>query len=289
MKSAIALRMSRAEAQDRIASAIDNAPDLVTAMECVGAMYGIPSSNILASPSEKGVKVVGDTIVCPASAPARGNTNTVVRAISSALDEISKRVDDKVNSIQFDNIKQGEHDEDLLRRTDPSKGKVVMTDKDANGDPVIVYDSGIIDCANNEAGRAKANEIRARENIPAFDPLKKNPPSYFNDEDDVRNGVDMECDQPIKLQEYCVSDMTGFHQDIIDAIGHFNDTTTLGYDIFKAHGFDCVTPTPYAYQEEDETKEIDPASLKHMKFDNKNIQVSTTDTLVVQTRESNKK
>ena len=155
MKSAVALHMSRAEAQDMIASAIDNAPDLVTAMESVGAMYGIPSSNILTSPTEKGVKVVGDTIICSPDAPARGNTNTVVRAISSVLDEISKRVDDKVNAIQADNIKQGEHDATLLQRTDPSKGKVVMTDKDANGDPVIVYDSGIIDCANNEAGRAK--------------------------------------------------------------------------------------------------------------------------------------
>lgn len=270
MKSAVALHMSKAQAQDMIASAIDNAPDLISAMESVGAMYGIPPSNILANPSERGVKVVGDTIVCPPNITAQGNTNTIVRSISSVLDEISKRVDDKINDIQADNIRQGEHDEDLLRRTDPSKGKVVITDKDANGDPVIVYDSGIIDCANNEAGRAKAAELRARENMPTFDPLKKNAPSYFNDEDDVRSGVDMECDQPITLKEYSLADMTGVHQDVLDAIGHFNDTTTLGYDIFKAHGFDCVSPTTYTYQESD-TKTVNAEDLRHMKFDNKNL------------------
>lgn len=271
MKSAVALRMSRAQAQDMIASAIDNAPDLVTAMESVGAMYGIPASNILADPSEKGVKVVGDTIICSPSAPAHGNTNTVVRAISSVLDEISKRVDDKVNDIQSANIKQGEHDETLLQRTDPSKGKVVLTDKDANGDPVIVYDSGIIDCANNEAGRAKAMELRERENIPAMDPLKKNAPSYFNDDDDVRSGVDMECDQPINLQEYSIAEQADIHQDVLDAIGHFGDTRNLGYDIFTAHGFNCVVPMPEPYQEADEASNVDAASLKHMKFDNKYI------------------
>ena len=271
MKSAVALHMSRAEAQDMIASAIDNAPDLVTAMESVGAMYGIPSSNILTSPTEKGVKVVGDTIICSPDAPARGNTNTVVRAISSVLDEISKRVDDKVNAIQADNVKQGEHDATLLQRTDPSKGKVVMTDKDANGDPVIVYDSGIIDCANNEAGRAKAMEIRSRENIPAMDPLKKDSPSYFNDEDDVRNGVDMECDQPIQLREYSIAEQADIHQDILDAIGHFGDTRNLGFDIFTAHGFGCVAPMPEPYQESDEASKVDATSLKHMKFDNKYI------------------
>ena len=42
-----ALTADRFEAQKMVREAVSNASNLAEAMECVGAMYGIPSSNIL--------------------------------------------------------------------------------------------------------------------------------------------------------------------------------------------------------------------------------------------------
>ena len=271
-KLGCALTASREDARRMIEECVSSSKTLADAMESVGAMYGIPSSNILTDNNLKSIKVVEDNIIVPGNIKASGNENAIVRSISSVLDQISKRVDDKVNDAQMHNIRNGQHDESILNRTDPSKGKVVMTDVDANGDPIIVYDSGIIDCAHTPEGRAKANQIRERENIPAMHPLQKQSPSYFNDEDDIRNGVDMTVDnkksQPVT--EYSLSDLTNTPGYFIDAIAKFGDTRTLGYDIFTKHGYDCVQPVSDMYTEST-GQTINPEDIKHMKFDNSNI------------------
>lgn len=271
-KLGIALQASREDARRMVDEAIANSPDLLTAMESVGAMYGIPSTQILSDDNARSVKLINDHIVCPSNIRATGNTNTIVRAISGVLDQISKQVDDKLTNIQSDNIEAGKHDETLMNRTDPSKGKVVIVDKDANGEMVLVYDSGIIDCAHTPEGRAKAEELRAQGNIPAFDPLKRDKPSYFNDDDDIRTGVDMNA-QPGKkpIMEYDLAAMADTEHYFIDAIAKFGDTRTLGYDVFTKHGYDCVQPMVDAYMESTQASKISPEDMKHMKFDNTNI------------------
>ena len=272
-KLGYALTAPKEEVRQMVEEAVSNSPDLITAMESIGAMYGIPSTNIMENPNAKKISIMNDTIVCPSGVKANGNTTAIMRSISGVLDQISKRVDDKITDIQTTNINNGQHDESLLNRMDPSKGKVVITTVDANGEPVIVYDSGIIDCAHTPAGRAKADELRSQGNIPTFDPLKKEKPSYFNDDDDVLKGVDMNASNKNLMQHVTecsyadVCDVPGYY---IDAIAKNGDTRTLGYAILSRQGYD-VQPMYDTYMEAANVKSLNPEDLKHMKFDNRNI------------------
>ena len=268
-----ALTAPKEEVRQMVEEAVSNSPDLITAMESIGAMYGIPSTNIMENPNAKKISIMNDTIVCPSGVKANGNTTAIMRSISGVLDQISKRVDDKITDIQTTNINNGQHDESLLNRMDPSKGKVVITTVDANGEPVIVYDSGIIDCAHTPAGRAKADELRSQGNIPTFDPLKKEKPSYFNDDDDVLKGVDMNASDKNLMQhvtECDYADVCGVPGYYIDAIAKNGDTRTLGYAILSRQGYD-VQPMYDTYMEAANVKSLNPEDLKHMKFDNRNI------------------
>ena len=258
--------MKPEEANALIESTIDASPDLVTAMESIGAMYGIPSSNIMCD-DIRGVRVMNGNIVVPDGKSARGNHDTIIRSISTALDQISQRINDKIGNIQNENIKKGTHDDTLASRIDPSKGTVVMTTTDDDGEPVIVYDSGIIVAAHTDAGRRKAQQLRDEGNVPSYNPLPKEKPSYFSDDDDITNGVkDINNEQP--AIEYALSSMINESQFFIDVIGSRNDTHTLGYDTFTTQGYDCIKKTGEVIQE---AAQINPEDIKHMKFDNANI------------------
>jgi hypothetical protein len=270
-----ALTADRFEAQKMVREAVSNASNLAEAMECVGAMYGIPSSNILVDDSLKTVKVLNDNIVCPSNVPADSNINTIMRSIGVVLDQISSRISNKIDNIQMANIEKGKESDEVVSRSDPSKGKVVATHKDANGDLVLVYDSGIIDAPHTPAGFAKAKELRESGNIPSIDPLPKQKPSYFTDEDDLMNGVDEV--KPQQTVEYCLADMIGESAYYIDAMSRFDDTPNLGHSILTYHGYDCIRPTMDLFQEA-KTKDVSgggnvikPEDLKHMKFDNSKI------------------
>lgn len=265
-----ALTADRFEAQQMIREAVEKSCNLAEAMECVGAMYGIPSSNILVNDDLKTVKVVNDNIICPSNVSANGNVNTIVRSIGTVLDQISNRINEKLDNVQMDNVASGRESDEVAARTDPSKGKVVATYKDANGDTLFVYDSGIIDAPQTPAGRAKADEIRANGNVPALNPLTKSGPSYFGDEDDVMNGVN-ENNQP--AVEYCIADIIGESAYFIDAMAKFNDTPNLGQAILTYHGYDCIRPTMNVVQEADEPKKksFTADDIKYMKFDNSEI------------------
>ena len=266
-----ALTADRFQAQKMINDAINRSSNLAEVMECVGAMYGIPSSNILVDDTMKSVKVVNDNIICPSNVGAGSNINTVMRSIGAVLDQISSRINDKVTNLQISNIEQGKESDEVASRSDPSKGKVVATHKDANGDLVLVYDSGIIDAAHTAAGIAKAAELRNTGNIPAMDPLTKSKPSYFTDEDDLMKGVN---DTPtVTATEYCISSIINESDYFIDAVSRFGGTSNLGHAILTYHGYDCVQPTMNVVQEaaESTSKKINPEEIKYMKFDNSKI------------------
>ena len=275
-----ALKMDKFEAQKMIEEAVANCTNLAEAMECVGAMYGIPSTNIMVDDDLRTVKIMNDTIMCPSNVGASNNMNTIIRSIGAVLDQISSRINEKLNHVQNDHIIKGRESEEVLTRSDPSKGKVVATYKDANGDMLLVYDSGIIDAPQTPAGRAKAMELRAIGNAPAINPLPKTEPVYFTDDDDVMNGVDTEPEQ--SMVEYSLSDMIGEDNYFIDAMAKFYDTPNLGHAILTYHGYDCVQPTTNVVQEaasDDDTdskkkksgNHISPEDIKYMKFDNSEI------------------
>ena len=266
-----ALKMDKFEAQKMIEEAVANSANLAEAMECVGAMYGIPATNIMVDDDLKTVKIMNDTIMCPSNVGAASNMNTIVRSIGAVLDQISSRINDKLNGIQSTNILQGRESDEVASRSDPSKGKVVATYKDSNGDILLVYDSGIIDAPQTPAGRAKAMEIRSVGNAPTINPLPKSTPAYFTDEDDLMNGVE-ESEQP--TVEYSLSDMMGEDAYFLDAMARFGDTPNLGYAILTSHGYDCVQPTMNVVQEaadEKKSKHVNPEDIKYMKFDNSEI------------------
>lgn len=280
-----ALTATREEAQKMIAKAVAESSNLAEAMESVGAMYGIPSSNILVDDNLKSVKVINDTILCPSNVSATNNSNTIVRSISTLLDQISSRIDEKINDLQAGNIADGRFKDSVLEKTDPSKGKVIATHKDANGEPVIVYDSGIIDAPNTPEGRAKANELRAAGNVPAINPLQKREPSYFTDDDNITNGVSLpmggqEDNGPgtqytpnIPTTEYSIADKIGESDFFIDAMTQLN-TNRLGQTLFTTHGYERILPSMNVVQEAATAKKgrsTRLTDLKHMKFDNKNI------------------
>lgn len=258
--------MEPEEANALIESTIDTSPDLITAMESIGAMYGIPSSNIMCD-DIRNVRVMNGNIVVPDGKSARGNHDTIIRSISTALDQISQRINEKIGNIQNSNIEKGEHDDTLASRIDPSKGTVVLTTTDDDGEPVIVYDSGIIVAAHTDAGRRKAKQLRDEGNVPSYNPLPKEKPSYFSDDDDIIKGVKDINDEQTAL-EYSMSEMINESQFFIDVIGSRNDTHTLGYDTFTTQGYDCVRKTGEVIQE---AAQVSPEDIKHMKFDNSNI------------------
>lgn len=268
-----ALKMDKFEAQKLVKEAVEKSNNLAEAMECVGAMYGIPSSNILVDDDLKTVKIMNDTIMCPSNVSASGNINTIARSIAAVLDQISHRINHKIDHIQMRNISDNKESDEVASRSDPSKGKVVATYKDDNGDILIVYDSGIIDAPQTPEGRRKALEIRERENIPAVDPLTKHRPSYFTDEDELMNGVGEGIDAPI--EEYCISSIINEEAYFLDAIAKYGDTSTLGQAVLTAHGYECIRPTMNVVQESktDDGKkdEISSSDIKFMKFDNSEI------------------
>lgn len=270
-----ALTADRFTAQEMIKEAVANSKNLAEAMESVGAMYGIPSSNILVDNNLKSVKVVNDTVITPANVSATNNVNTIVRSISTVLDNISARINEKLDAMQMPNIEAGRMRDEVTATADPSKGKVVATYNDSDGATVIVYDTGIIDAPNTPAGRAKADELRAMGNVPTIDPIQKKP-SYFSDEDNVMAGVNATAEPATNLQlesAYDIASIINESEYFIDAMAKFGDTSALGTTILTRHGYERILPTMNVVQEAaiGKKKTIRPEDIKHMKFDNKNI------------------
>lgn len=270
--------------KSKVGKAVSESADLIAALECVGAMYGIPASNIIADPDATGIRVNNDNIIAPPIS-AKNQTKPIVQAVGSVLDYISQRIDDKLNAYQLDNIEQGRIEDSIKNNANPMKGKVIGRYEDDEGGEILAYDTGLVDMPNTDAARAKVTELRASNTIPTFDPnigSKKPGDEYFNDEDDISDGVEMEASSTeaadkLELEENDIAkniQESAYHVRMCAKLG---DTTHLGYDLLQKHGFDFVKPIDSIVMEastDDDSKskkKVKTTDIKYMKFDNKNI------------------
>ena len=276
----------------KVEEAIKESADLVTALEAVGAMYGIPASNIISDDAATSIRVVDDTIVAPPISNPAGQTKAIIQAVGSVLDYISQRIDDKVNDFQLKNVENGITTDKMDYLSGGPKGKCIGIYNDDEGGEIHAYDSGMVDMPNTPAARAKVDALRESKAIPTFDPSaasKKAGDEYFNDEDDITNGVNMEAttdtvEGETIVQEFSMAEAIQESAYHINMIAKLGDTTHLGYDLLRRHGFDFVKPVDSVIQEaktpekkeapekkKGGKKKITKEDIKHMKFDNSNI------------------
>ena len=263
------------DVKSTVNQAIKESTDLVTALEMVGAMYGIPAENIIEDSSLKSIKVVNDNIIAPPLKNPSGNTKAIMCSIGSVLDYISQRIDDKLNNYQANEIHERKRDEAVRREANPAKGVVISRHTDDNGDEIIVYNTGMIDMPNTREAQRKVDELRQNSQIPTYDPsLLKKEPTYFTDEDDITADVDIDTNIDTSETVDVATDIqeSYFH---LDLISKFNNTRHLGYDLLKSTGFDYVRPTEViqesATSKSKKDKTINPEDIKYMKFDNTNV------------------
>lgn len=259
---------------------LEECDDLVTALESVGAMYRIPASHILCDANSHGIKVMNDCIVAPPSSNVMGNAKSIMCAIGAVLDNISQRVDDKLNNYQSNNIRDGKASE-VRREANPAKGDVVGRYTDDNGDEIIVYNTGMVDMASTEEAFRKVDELRQDMKIPMYNPSAMRKQSYFSDSEDLANGVDMQAgdlEKPEDLSDKTVDVASDIQESAVhlDLISKFNNTTNLGYDLLQSQGFDYIKPVMTYVQESGDSsgkkkKNITADDIKYMKFDNTHI------------------
>ena len=274
--------------QEKVNKLVSEAPDLVAALEAVGAMYGIPATNIISDDAATSVRVEDDTIIAPPVANPSGQTKVIMQAIGSVLDYISQRIDDKINDYQARNIANGQMADKISMLSNGPKGKCIGIYNDDEGGEIHAYDSGAVDMPNTPAAVAKVAELRASNTIPTFDPsasAKRPGDDYFNDEDsDISANVDMnasadEAADQVNVQATSIPDEiqeSAYHVNMIAKMG---DTTHLGYDLLQKHGFDFVKPIDSVYVESatdtkknpKKKKAITKEDIKYMRFDNSNI------------------
>ena len=213
--------------KERVTKAISEATDLVSALESVGAMYGIPSSSIIADDTADKITVHEDMIIAP-PVSAHGQNKAIVQAVGAVLDYISQRIDQKLDDYQMGN----------------------MSNEPENVTP-----------SDNNPGQ-----------------------SYFGDEDDIASNIDLEASPDVSANDISGNEVnvpaeiqeSAYHVNMIAKLG---DTTHLGCDLLRRHGFDFVKPIDALIQEaaSEEKKEsgkkkkIKLEDIKRMKFDNKGI------------------
>ena len=263
------------DVKSAVNQAIKESTDLVTALEMVGAMYGIPAENIIEDSSLKSIKVVNDNIIAPPLKNPSGNTKAIMCSIGSVLDYISQRIDDKLNNYQANEIHERKRDEAVRREANPAKGTVISRHTDDNGDEIIVYNTGMIDMPNTREAQRKVDELRQNSQIPTYDPsLLKKEPTYFTDEDDITADVDIDTNIDTPETVDVASDIQESYF-YLDLVSKFNNTRHLGYDLLKSTGFDYVRPTEViqesASSKSKKDKTINPEDIKYMKFDNTNV------------------
>jgi hypothetical protein len=261
--------------KEMIEKVINESPDLITALEAVGAMYCIPPSHILQDDTQQSIKVVNDTIIAPNRKNANANTQSIVCAIGSVLDYISQRVDSKLNDFQSNAIEKSKFDT-AVANGDPNKGKVVKRFETDEGDEIIVYDSGIVDRPMTKSALMKVADLKRNGEIPekSDDNSKKKEDvnSYFSDSDDITSDA-APADNTPEPEMTDVGESVDVSDDLLDLITEYDNSVHLGYDIFSEMGFDIKPTDSIFYQEAKQTKQkiIKPEDIKHMKFDNKHI------------------
>lgn len=266
--------------KQKIEDVVNESPDLISALESVGAMYGIPATNIISDDTATGISVRNDNIIAPPIPNPTSQIKPIMQSIGSVLDYISQRIDDKLNNFQMDNIKQG-HINDMIANANPNKGKCVGHYEDDEGGEILAYDTGLVDSPHTPAAMAKIAELRQTNQIPNFDPSDNRPSgisglSYFTDEDDITNDVDMSggdsgASDTGGMEETDVSDAVQESAYHLNMISKFNNTKHLGHDLLQKHGFYYVKPVDSIIMEGGDSlpdKNIKLEDFKHMKFDN---------------------
>ena len=262
-------------AKSKIKKIVSESPDMITALECVGAMYGIAPTHIMAQPGLTSLKVVDDKIMSPPD--VRPNTKAIVCSIGGVLDHISQRINDKLDERHDIETKLGREEHHIATNANPAKGKVIGRYLDSNGDEILVYDSGLMDMANTKEAHLKADELKNAMKVPMYNPeamtRKKN--GYFNEEDDIELKTDANIDEKtMNSNEPTPTDVSSDIQESafhIDLMSHYHDTDFLGYELLQEQGFDFVRPTEsFTLEEEveDQKAKVNPEDVKHMKFDN---------------------
>lgn len=275
-KSPVDIQSFNENAKSRIQKIVSESNDMITALECVGAMYGIAPTHIIAQPGLTSLKVVDDKIMSPPD--VRPNTKAIVCSIGGVLDHISQRVNDKLDDNHDQETKEGRKDHPHVSTTaNPSKGKVIERHVDSNGDEILIYDSGLMDMANTKEAHLKADELRQNLKVPMYNPdaMKAKEKAYFQDEDKIElewnANIDFETFNSNDPKPTNISKLiqeSAFH---IDLISHYHDTDYLGYELLKDQGFDFVRPTESFALEaevEDQKEKVNPDDIRHMKFDN---------------------
>jgi hypothetical protein len=181
------------------------------------------------------------------------------------------------------NIEQGRI-ETAIKNANPAKGKCIGRYEDDEGGEILAYDTGLVDMPNTPAAIAKVNELRASNTIPTYDPNNRmSQPEYFNDEDEV--DIDMDASSNNVADDVTTNtEVNDIADNIQESAYHVNmytkmgDTTHLGYDLLRKHGFDFVKPVDSVVMEaktetstKTKKKKIRTSDIKYMKFDNKAI------------------
>lgn len=257
-----------------VGAIVNQSDNLITALEAVGAMYGIPAENFLTDDSAKRIRVSEDMVIAPSNVKAAGNTNAIMCAIGTVLDNISQRIDTKLTDYQKNNICDAKRE--ASRRTpNPSKGTVVGRYEDDNHEEILVYDTGLVDMGNTPEAIAKVRELRASGMIPELSPMTQPKTSYFSDADDLSNSVSVPTDTNTTPTTNDISSSIGESDIHVEMYNMYNGSTQMGYHMLQEQGFDFIKST--VYQEGDSSKnekkknDVKPEDVKFMKFDNKNI------------------
>lgn len=260
--------------KEEIEKVISESPDMITALEAVGAMYGIPPSHIMGQPGLKSIRVENDMILAPTN--VKPNTKAIVCSIGAVLDQISQRINDKLDNFQTNNIRTGQLEDKVAAMANPSKGKVLSHHTATDGSEIIIYDTGLVDYPKTPAARAKVEELRALGMIPnvtVFNDTKYVKPSYFTTEDDI--ALDDKTDKQLSSNDPTptdISDKLGENNTHVEMCAHYNDTDHLGYQVFSEMGFDFIRKTDSFVTEAAKAKSVVKSKdINYMKFDNKEI------------------
>ena len=273
--------------KNKVIDTINVSEDFITAVESVAAMYCVPSSHIVEDPVTDRLVVSKGHIVVPSNSTAKpsDNAKSIIQAVGAVLDYISQRADDKLDQFQADNIRNGIRKEKVKDMMDPSKGKVVATQFDANNDPVIVYDTGLADMENTKEAHAAYDEM---ENIPSVGADTPDYSYFTKEEDDITGGVDISnvsnsdignvgSGPETMIAANDSTTETDISSDIkeegflLDAIGQRGNTRHLGYDIMQEQGFSFVKPCEFFAESAAKKKNrqvVGSMGIEHMKFDN---------------------
>lgn len=257
--------------KSKVEKIVSESEDIITALEAIGPMYGIPSTNMLEDATIQSIKVVDDHIIAPSG--VKPTTKPIMCAIGAVLDHISQRVDEKVNQFQADNIQKGKLEEHIRRDANPAKGTVIGRYEDSNGDEILAYDSGLVDMANTKEAQQKVAELRSQGVLPEYKPtpITASKVPYFTADDDI-SVEEPKSEIFDDSDKICLSEKIHESAQIIDWIAHYHDTTHLGYDMLQEQGFDFVKPVDSVVLESaKKSKEVKLADIKHMKFDNSHI------------------